>query len=64
MTYVHHIGITVSDIETSLEFYAGLLCGERLGPWDRSGPYVDRVTGHPGVHRYWCPRGQRRSYLL
>lgn len=49
MTYLHHVGITVSDIETSLDFYAGLLGGERLGPYDRSGPGVDEVTGYPGV---------------
>lgn len=48
-TYIHHVGLTVSDIETSLSFYAGLLGGERLGPWDRSGPGVDQVTGYPGV---------------
>ena len=49
MSYVHHIGITVSDIDRSLDFYATLLGGERLGPWDRSGPGIDRVTGYPGV---------------
>jgi len=46
---IHHIGITVSDIEESLGFYARLLDGERLGPWDRSGPRIDQVTGYPGV---------------
>ena len=46
---VHHVGITVSDIERSLDFYADLLGGERLGPWRRSGPRIDAVTGYPGV---------------
>ena len=49
MTAVHHVGITVSDIERSLDFYADLLGGERLGPWRRSGPRIDAVTGYPGV---------------
>ncbi|MET7896515.1 VOC family protein [Streptomyces mirabilis] len=48
-THLHHVGITVSDIETSLGFYAGLLGGEPQGPWDRSGPRIDEVTGYPGV---------------
>ncbi|GAB2843527.1 VOC family protein [Actinocorallia aurea] len=46
---IHHVGITVKDIEVSLDFYERLLGGDRLGPWDRSGPRVDQVTGYPGV---------------
>ncbi|MGW1003047.1 VOC family protein [Streptomyces sp. NPDC002520] len=49
MTAVHHVGITVSDLERSLAFYEDLLGGERLGPYERRGPRVDAVTGHPGV---------------
>lgn len=49
MTAVHHVGITVSDVQRSLDFYADLLGGERLGPYARSGPRVDAVTGYPGV---------------
>lgn len=49
MGRIHHIGITVGDIDRSLAFYTRLLDGEPQGPWDRSGPGIDRVTGHPGV---------------
>ena len=49
MTRIHHVGLTVSDIEVSLDFYAELLGGDRQGPWERRGPAVDRVTGYPGV---------------
>jgi catechol 2,3-dioxygenase-like lactoylglutathione lyase family enzyme len=49
VTAVHHVGITVSDLDRSLAFYADLLEGETLGPWDRSGPRIDQVTGYPGV---------------
>jgi catechol 2,3-dioxygenase-like lactoylglutathione lyase family enzyme len=49
VSYVHHVGITVGDIERSLTFYTALLGGERLGPWERSGPRIDEVTGYPGV---------------
>jgi len=46
---IHHVGITVSDITRSLAFYADLLGGEVLGPWERRGPRIDEVTGYPGV---------------
>lgn len=49
MTAIHHVGITVTDIERSMDFYADLLGGERQGPWRRRGPRVDAVTGYPGV---------------
>lgn len=49
MTAIHHAGITVSDISRSLDFYADLLGGEVLGPYERSGPRIDAVTGYPGV---------------
>lgn len=49
MTTIHHVGITVSDLARSLDFYAALLEGERLGPFVRSGPRIDAVTGYPGV---------------
>lgn len=49
MTPIHHVGITVSDLERSLAFYADLLGGEALGPYERSGPRVDAVTGYPGA---------------
>ena len=46
---VHHVGITVSDITSSLDFYARLLGGDRLGPYRRAGRRVEAVTGYPGV---------------
>lgn len=49
MTAVHHAGITVSDMAVSLAFYADLLGGEVIGPFERSGPRIDQVTGYPGV---------------
>ncbi|MFJ8112402.1 VOC family protein [Streptomyces sp. NPDC096132] len=50
MTYsVNHVGITVSDLDRALDFYARILGGERVGSWERSGPRIDAVTGYPGV---------------
>lgn len=49
MASINHAGITVSDITASTDFYLGILGGEVLGPWERSGPRIDQVTGYPGV---------------
>jgi catechol 2,3-dioxygenase-like lactoylglutathione lyase family enzyme len=46
---IHHVGITVSDMTRSLAFYADLLGGSVDGPYERSGPRVDAVTGYPGI---------------
>lgn len=49
MRRVHHVGITVSDIDAALAFYADLTGGTVSGPLDKSGPAIDAVTGYPGV---------------
>ncbi|WP_217231484.1 VOC family protein [Streptomyces anulatus] len=46
---VNHVGITVSDMDRSLDFYVRVLGGVSLGSWERSGPRIDAVTGYPGV---------------
>lgn len=46
---IHHVGITVSDITRSLAFYADLTGGSVDGPYTRSGPGVDAITGYTGV---------------
>lgn len=46
---IHHVGITVSDITRSLAFYADLIGGSIDGPYIRSGPGVDAITGYSGV---------------
>jgi propionyl-CoA synthetase len=46
---LHHVGLTVGDMERSLAFYTGLL-GLRVadrGTW--SGPEADELVGRPGV---------------
>ncbi len=48
-TVVHHVGITVSDLTLSAEFYADLLHGRTFGPYQRSGPRTDAVTGQKGA---------------
>jgi catechol 2,3-dioxygenase-like lactoylglutathione lyase family enzyme len=46
---LHHIGMTVSDLQASIRFYAAVTAGEVLGPFEKSGPAVDAATGYPGV---------------
>jgi catechol 2,3-dioxygenase-like lactoylglutathione lyase family enzyme len=46
---INHVGITVSDIDRSLDFYVRVLGGAHVGSWERSGPRIDAVTGYPGV---------------
>jgi len=43
------VGITVSDLESSIEFFRHLTQGLVTGPYEKSGPAVDAVTGYPGV---------------
>jgi len=49
MAHVQHVGITVSDLDTAAEFYVTLTGGRLIGPYRRSGPRIDAVTGHPGA---------------
>lgn len=49
MTHVHHIGITVSDTAAATAFYQAVTEGTVTGPLVKSGPAVEKVTGHPGV---------------
>ncbi|MGJ3509306.1 VOC family protein [Enemella sp. A6] len=46
---INHTGLTVSDLERSIDFYAALTGGRVDGPYENSGPAVDAVTGYPGV---------------
>lgn len=46
---INHVGLTVSDLERSVDFYAALTRGTVEGPYENSGPAVDAVTGYPGV---------------
>ena len=49
MPRLHHMGITVSDLDAALAFYRGLAGGDVAGPYDKSGPAVEAATGYPGV---------------
>lgn len=45
----HHVGITVSDLERSLEFYCDTLGFELLRRGVADGEYLGRQTGYEGV---------------
>ena len=49
MTRLHHIGITVSDIDEAIDFYREIPGGEVVGPLEKKGPAVEAATGYTGV---------------
>jgi glyoxylase I family protein len=49
MRRLHHVGITVSDLETAIEFYRDASGGTVVGRFENAGPAIDAVTGYPGV---------------
>lgn len=46
---LHHMGITVSDMDAAVAFYLAVTGGEATGPLVKSGPAVEAVTGYPGI---------------
>jgi glyoxylase I family protein len=46
---IHHVGITVSDLEAAIEFYLEASGGTLVGQFENTGPAIDAVTGYPGV---------------
>jgi|SRR5690625_117327 len=49
MSFLHHMGITVGNTQAAVEFYAAVTSGAIDGPYVKSGPGVEAVTGHPGA---------------
>ena len=47
---IHHVGITVRDIDRSLEFWSSFLGVEPRWRQVLDAPYLGRVTGYPGVN--------------
>lgn len=49
MQRLHHIGITVSDLDAAITFFQALSGGSVDGPYVKHGPAVEAATGYPGV---------------
>ncbi|MDA3040659.1 MAG: VOC family protein [Actinomycetota bacterium] len=47
---IHHVGVTVNDVEVAVRFWSALLGVEPLWRRRLDGPYLGRVTGYPGIH--------------
>jgi catechol 2,3-dioxygenase-like lactoylglutathione lyase family enzyme len=43
------MGITVSDLESAIDFYLEVSAGTVVGQFENSGSAIDAVTGYPGV---------------
>jgi len=50
LTDIHHVGLTVSDIEVSIRFYRDLLGMTLVRRREADADYVGRQTGYPDVH--------------
>lgn len=45
--HLHHVGLTVANLERSIAFYKGVFAGlELIGPWPHTGKGVGYVTGY------------------
>jgi catechol 2,3-dioxygenase-like lactoylglutathione lyase family enzyme len=49
LTAIHHLGLTVNDIERSIRFYRDLLRMPLVGRREADADYVARQTGYPGL---------------
>src|ERR1700682_5091349 len=47
---LHHTGLTVSDLETSLGFYRDMLGCEVLATQEKQGGYLAAIVGYPDAH--------------
>jgi catechol 2,3-dioxygenase-like lactoylglutathione lyase family enzyme len=47
---LHHTGLTVSNLETSLGFYRDLLGCEVLATQEKQGGYLAAIVGYPDTH--------------
>lgn len=49
---IHHVAISVPDIDQALEFYSGLLGFEvvQRGGWEKDNPLADRAIGLADTH--------------
>jgi catechol 2,3-dioxygenase-like lactoylglutathione lyase family enzyme len=50
LTEMHHIGLTVENIETSVQFYRDVLGLTLVRRREVDAAYVGEQTGYPGVH--------------
>ena len=80
ITGIHHFALTVSQMDRSLAFYAGLFGLEVISDREVERDYVERITAVPGAHQrlvhlggygqrlelleYKAPRGNVRARAL
>ncbi len=50
MPSLHHTGLTVRDLDRSLDFYRDLLGMELLFEQEKAGGYLARIVGYPDAH--------------
>ena len=63
---IYHAGLTVRDLERSIDFYRDLLGLEVARRQESSTPYISQLTGLPGTHlkvAYLRAPGDEGAYL-
>jgi catechol 2,3-dioxygenase-like lactoylglutathione lyase family enzyme len=50
MPMLHHTGLTVSDLQRSLQFWRDALGMEVLFEQEKVGGYIEAIVGEPGAH--------------
>jgi catechol 2,3-dioxygenase-like lactoylglutathione lyase family enzyme len=50
VTEIHHVGLTVSDLDRSLAFWRDALGMEVVMAQVREGGYLEAIVGEPGAH--------------
>ncbi len=53
-SYVHHVGLTVSDLATSVEFYTTQLGCRIVSQQEKAGGYLAAIVGYPDAHVRMC----------
>jgi catechol 2,3-dioxygenase-like lactoylglutathione lyase family enzyme len=50
MNRLHHTGLTVTDLQSSLDFYCGVVGFEILFAQEKRGGYLADIVGYPDAH--------------
>lgn len=52
--YIHHIGLTVSELSVSVDFYTSMLGCKIVSQQEKSGGYLSAIVGYPDASVKMC----------
>lgn len=53
-SYIHHVGLTVSNLNASVDFYTSMLGCNIVSQQEKSGGYLSAIVGYPDAHVKMC----------